>query len=76
MGNPCQWLGLHAFTAKGLCSIPGWGPKIPHTTQHSPNRKQRFIEATSGKSPLKNVGIITANTYKTPTMQQFLSYIH
>ena len=24
-----QWLGLHAFTAKGLGSIPGRGTKIP-----------------------------------------------
>jgi len=24
-----QWLGLGAFTAEGLCSIPGWGAKIP-----------------------------------------------
>ena len=23
-----QWLGLHAFTAKGLGSIPGWGTKF------------------------------------------------
>ena len=25
-----QRLGLGAFTAKGLGSIPGWGPKIPY----------------------------------------------
>ena len=24
-----QWLGFHAFTAKGGGSIPGWGTKIP-----------------------------------------------
>ena len=24
-----QWLGLHALTAKGPGSIPGWGTKIP-----------------------------------------------
>ena len=23
-----QWLGVHAFTAQGLGSIPGWGTKI------------------------------------------------
>jgi len=23
-----QWLGLHAFTAKGVGSIPDWGTKI------------------------------------------------
>ena len=25
-----QWLGLHASTAGGQGSIPGWGTKIPH----------------------------------------------
>ena len=24
-----QWLELHAFTAEGAGSIPGWGTKIP-----------------------------------------------
>ena len=24
-----QWLGLHAFTAVVLGSVPGWGTKIP-----------------------------------------------
>ena len=27
-----QWLGLHAFTAKGPGSIPGQGTKIPQAT--------------------------------------------
>ena len=27
-----QWLGLGAFTAQGLGSIPGWGTKIPEAT--------------------------------------------
>jgi len=30
-----QWLGHGAFTAEGLCSIPGQGTKIPQTTCHS-----------------------------------------
>ena len=29
------WLGLVAFTAKGLGSIPGWGTKIPQAMQCS-----------------------------------------
>ena len=29
-----QWLGLHAFTAKGTGSIPGWGTKILQGRQH------------------------------------------
>ena len=28
-----QWLGLHAFIAKGTGSIPGWGTKIPQAAQ-------------------------------------------
>ena len=27
-----QWLGLHAFTAKGVGSVPGQGTKIPQAT--------------------------------------------
>ena len=29
-----QWLGLCAFTAKGMGSIPAWETKIPQATQH------------------------------------------
>ena len=36
-----QWLGLHAFTAEGAGSIPGWGTKILQAVQH-------------GQSPPKN----------------------
>ena len=28
-----QWLGLSAFTAEDLASIPGQGTKIPHATR-------------------------------------------
>ena len=30
-----QWLGLHAFTAEGAGSIPGWGTKIPKAVERS-----------------------------------------
>ena len=30
-----QWLGRHAFTAKGAHSISGWGTKIPQATRYS-----------------------------------------
>ena len=30
-----QWLGLCAFTAVGLGSIPGQGPKILQATKHA-----------------------------------------
>ena len=36
-----QWLGLHALTAKGPGSIPGWGMKIPQATRHSQKKKKK-----------------------------------
>ena len=29
-----QWLGVGAFTAKGVRSIPGWRTKTPQAAQH------------------------------------------
>ena len=37
-----QWLGLGAFCAVGLDSIPGLGTKIPQVAQHGQKIK-RFI---------------------------------
>ena len=34
-------VGLHAFTANGLGSIPGWGTKIPQTMKCSQKKKER-----------------------------------
>ena len=34
-----QWLGLHAFTAKGAGSIPGRGTKIPQAAQNGQKKK-------------------------------------
>ena len=34
-----QWLGLWAFTAKGLGSVPGWGTKIPQATKCGKKKK-------------------------------------
>ena len=36
-----QWLGLCAFTAEGLGSIPGQGTKIPQATWHSQRIKKK-----------------------------------
>ena len=35
-----QWLGLHAFTAKGLDSIHGWQTKIPQAMGSIANKKE------------------------------------
>ena len=34
-----EWLGLHAFTAEGVGSIPGWGIRIPQATQRGQKEK-------------------------------------
>ena len=34
-----QWLGLGAFTAESLGSIPGRGTKIPQATRHGQKEK-------------------------------------
>ena len=33
-----QWLELQTFTAEGVGSVPGWGPKIPQAMQCSQNK--------------------------------------
>ena len=36
-----QWLGLYAFTAKGLGSIPGWGTKIQQAVWCGQKKKKK-----------------------------------
>ena len=38
-----QWLGLHAFTAEGLGSIPCWGTKIPQAVWCSQKKKRIYV---------------------------------
>ena len=38
-----QWLGLHAFTAGGTGSIPGWGTKILQTTWCGQKKEKKRI---------------------------------
>ena len=35
-----QWLRLHAPTAGGMGSIPGWGTKVPHAIQLGHSKKK------------------------------------
>ena len=37
-----QWLGLGAFTAVGLGSIPGWGTKIPQAMWCSQTKTKTY----------------------------------
>ena len=56
------WLGLHAFTMKGLGSIPDWGTKIPQAAQPNkikflvPNILQDFLGGLDGKASAYNEG--------------------
>ena len=43
-----QWLGLHAFTAKGMGSIPSQGTKIPQATWCGQNFKKTKKERNEG----------------------------
>ena len=36
-----QWLGLHAFTAMGPGSVPGWGTKILQTARCRQKKKKK-----------------------------------
>ena len=38
-----QWLGVCAFTAKGLGLIPGHGTKIPQATKQKNKNKKIYI---------------------------------
>ena len=35
-----SWLGLHALTAEGTGSIPGWGAKITQAMRHGHKKKK------------------------------------
>ena len=45
-----QWLGLGAFTAKSLGSIPGQGTKIQQDTWHSQSKKKDGFKALEGRT--------------------------
>ena len=47
-----QWLGLHAFTAEGSGSVPGWGTKIPQAVWHG---QKKFIGALFKKKKFKRL---------------------
>ena len=48
-----QWLGLCAFTAKGLGLIPGWGTKIPQAMQLSQKKKKQQQKTAAYMEHLK-----------------------
>ena len=39
-----QWLGLHASTAGGPGSIPGWGTKILQAAQHGQKKNPKKLQ--------------------------------
>ena len=50
------WLGLSALLAKGLCSITGWGTKIPQAAQGEGEESVWVLAFSSfqGKSNLES----------------------
>ena len=48
-----QWLGLHAFTAKGTGSTPGWGTEIPEAAQCSKTNKKTHYKTLKRKHRTK-----------------------
>ena len=47
-----QWLGLHAFTAEGLGSIPGQGTKILQAVQCRQKKKERERHTCKGQKDM------------------------
>ena len=43
-----QWLRLHASTAGGAGSIPGWGTKILHAVRRGQKKKEKKSSAQDG----------------------------
>ena len=52
-----QWLGLHAFTAKGPGSISGQGTKIPQASRRGQNQKNNTKQKNKISS-LKNYKMV------------------
>ena len=66
-----QWLRLHASTAGGAGSIPGWGTKIPHAGQsgegqEAHTKKNQPVKENTGKTeePESVVLAETSSLYK------------
>ena len=63
MGNSLavQWLGLYAFTADSLGSVPAQGMKIPQAAPHGQNYNNNNTE--NGTSSLKRNKPATRPTF-------------
>ena len=46
-----QWLGLQAFSAEGLSSVPDWGAKIPQAIQYGKRKKKMEIYFSLWETP-------------------------
>ena len=45
-----QWLGLHAFTAEGEGSIPGWGTRVPKAAWCRKKKKPKHNKGQKTKT--------------------------
>ena len=55
-----QWLGLHAFTAERLSSIPGQGTKIQHAAHYNQEKrgpKSKWKQCTYGAAAAKSPAV-------------------
>ena len=50
-----QWLGLHAFTAVGLSSIPGQGTKILQAEHSKPKNKKQKKQKIRVESRIQSI---------------------
>ena len=51
-----QWLRLHASTARGTGSTPGWGTKIQHASWYGKKKKKK--KALTIKEKIGNLDFI------------------
>ena len=57
-----HWLGLHALSAEGRCSVAGWGTKIPQAAWDSQKKKKAKKKKKTLPPPKKK----TKTKTKTP----------
>ena len=65
-----QWLRLHTPNGGGTGSIPGWGTKIPHATQHAQKKPKKTKKQNKTKQNKKRCGICTYTVEYYPAIKK------
>ena len=63
------WLGLHAFTANGADSIPGWETKIPQASGCGRRKKEGKNQFSSFQVYILLGVRLTSGIIKSPTLR-------